>query len=539
MSNFLTKLKLIYLQFLLIAVGFIAIYSLFTWLLVYQFPVLDLNETLTNFALPFALPVIPAFIWLWPRIKIMPLKTKNSDAQFVYFVLACLAISMPAIILQEYLQVASGKLTAIDNISQIHQKPLTKYYTIKNHFIDKQHVAVHRKAEASGKNNEHLTFYLYVACPILNTAPKADSDTAFKVPSAWLGILYRKSLSNNSSDEKKEAAYIKLGEEANEDFKKHDFDQFVYLDHIRNNDNRKGYYAAIQSTYQLNNAELVVLEAKNEPFEARMGGKLGWVFKSFGIGAAIWLIMLIFPKIDEEQIKTLSQYSFANQWLRFIKYISLIKIDRSSSVSVILIILNVLVFVAMVCAGLGFMSFDGEALYKWGANFRPAVVDGQWWRLFTNIFLHGGIMHLFFNMYGLLFVAIFLEPFLERARFVIVYLLCGLIASLTSIIWHPETLSVGASGAIFGLYGVLTILLLTGKAGAGSKKVLLINIGIFIIINLLMGIKGGIDNAAHIGGLLSGFIIGFILSFFIKPPMPKTRYRKKRQPVKEIESDPI
>jgi rhomboid protease GluP len=535
MSNFLIKLRLVYLQFLLVAVGFIAIYSAFTWLLIYQFPVLDLNETITKFGLPFCLPVIPVYIWLWPRIKIMPLKTKRDNGQFGYFFIACLAIGVPTIILQEYLQVASGKLTTIDNISQIHQKPVTKYYKIENHFIDKQRVGVYRRAEVSGRNSEHLTFYIYIVCPILANAPLKNDDVYIR---AWLGILYSKSISNNSNDTEKQQAFADLGTEANTDFKTHDFDRFVYLDRIGNNDNRKGYYAAVRSIPQLSNMTPLVLEARNEPFEARMGGKLGWVFKSFGIGAAVWLILLTFPKIDKKQIEKLPQYSVGNQWRGFINFITTIKIGRSSQIFIILIAINVLVFVVMFCSGLGFISFDGEDLYKWGANFRPAVVDGQWWRLLTNIFLHGGVMHLFFNMYGLFFAAIFLEPILRKWRFVIAYLLCGLIASLTSILWHPETLSVGASGAIFGLYGVLLILVLFNKAGSDSKKFLLINTGIFIVLNLVMGIRGGIDNAAHIGGLLAGVLLGCVLCFFIEAPKPKRRYKKRIKVATETESTP-
>ena len=148
-------------------------------------------------------------------------------------------------------------------------------------------------------------------------------------------------------------------------------------------------------------------------------------------------------------------------------------------------------------------------------------------------------MHLLLNMYGLFFAALFLEPILGQWKFIIAYLLCGLTASLTSILWHPGTLSVGASGAIFGMYGILTILLLFNKGEPGSKRFLLINSGIFIVINLVMGLRGGIDNAAHIGGLISGFLIGFIISFFIKPPPIERRYKKKRQMVKEMENDPI
>ncbi|MDB5140509.1 MAG: rhomboid family intrarane serine protease [Mucilaginibacter sp.] len=167
MANFLSKIKLIYLQFLLVAIGFIISYSFLIWLVVYQFSLLALNEDLINFWLPFCLPIIPVYIWLRPRIKLLVLKDKKGNLPFLYFFAACLAISAPTIVLQGYLLTATGKLTTVKNISEISQMPITKYYTVANHYIDKQHATVHRRTEVSGRNNEYLTFHLYVACPIL------------------------------------------------------------------------------------------------------------------------------------------------------------------------------------------------------------------------------------------------------------------------------------------------------------------------------------------------------------------------------------
>jgi len=148
---------------------------------------------------------------------------------------------------------------------------------------------------------------------------------------------------------------------------------------------------------------------------------------------------------------------------------------------------------------------------NWGANFRPLTTEGQWWRLLTSTFLHGGLMHLLANMYGLLFVGIFLEPLLGRTKYLIAYLLTGILASVASLWWYDATVSVGASGAIFGLYGIFLALLLTKVFHPDFAKSFLLSTAIFVGFNLLMGLTGGIDNAAHIGGLLSGFIVGLIL----------------------------
>ena len=184
----------------------------------------------------------------------------------------------------------------------------------------------------------------------------------------------------------------------------------------------------------------------------------------------------------------------------------------------ILVDINIIVFILMVISGAGFLQPDNESLIKWGANFRPITLDGQWWRLITNFFVHIGVMHLLLNMYALLFIGLLLEPYLGKARFVAAYFLTGIIASLTSLYLHDLTISAGASGAIFGMYGVFLAMLTTNFIEKSQRKPLLISIGIFVAYNLMYGMKGGIDNAAHIGGLISGLIMGYCFYPSLKKP---------------------
>ncbi|WP_429383781.1 rhomboid family intramembrane serine protease [Mucilaginibacter sp. UYCu711] len=185
----------------------------------------------------------------------------------------------------------------------------------------------------------------------------------------------------------------------------------------------------------------------------------------------------------------------------------------------ILIDINILIFIIMVMSGVGILLPDGEDVLKWGANFRASTLGGEWWRLLTNIFLHFGILHLLLNMYALMYIGVLLEPYLGKAKFLTAYLFAGIIASLTSIYWHPFTISAGASGAIFGMYGVFLAMLTTNFISREARKPLLISIGVFVVFNLANGVKAGIDNAAHIGGLLSGFIIGYAYYPSLKKPL--------------------
>lgn len=194
-------------------------------------------------------------------------------------------------------------------------------------------------------------------------------------------------------------------------------------------------------------------------------------------------------------------------------FFSIFKPVEGYYITPILININILVFAIMVIFGVNFISPTTDDLIIWGANFRPITLEGEWWRLLTNCFLHIGIFHLLMNMYALMYIGLLLEPHLGKIRFLSAYLLAGLLASVTSLWWHDLTVSAGASGAIFGMYGVFLVLLTTDLIEENSRKALLTSIAIFVGYNLITGLKGGIDNAAHIGGLISGLIIGYAYTF--------------------------
>jgi rhomboid protease GluP len=125
-------------------------------------------------------------------------------------------------------------------------------------------------------------------------------------------------------------------------------------------------------------------------------------------------------------------------------------------------------------------------------------------------------MHLFLNIYGLVLASIFIEPILGSVRYAIIYFTSGIIGSIASICWHENTVSGGASGAIFGLCGAVLALALTGIFAKEGKRSILILFGPYVLINLLMGLVGGIDNAAHLGGLISGAVVALIIYMVLK-----------------------
>lgn len=184
-------------------------------------------------------------------------------------------------------------------------------------------------------------------------------------------------------------------------------------------------------------------------------------------------------------------------------------------VTPVLIALNVLVFVAMAIAGAGVLAPKPAVHIAWGSNFGPATMTGEGWRLLSSTFIHFGFVHLFFNMFALMANGPRVELLLGSARFAVLYLLAGIAGSATSVLWNPAVNSAGASGAIFGVLGAMVALALrkdlqvpTAFMTAQRNSAL-----VFIAYNLANGLRGaGIDNAAHIGGLLAGFVLAFALA---------------------------
>jgi membrane associated rhomboid family serine protease len=177
--------------------------------------------------------------------------------------------------------------------------------------------------------------------------------------------------------------------------------------------------------------------------------------------------------------------------------------------------INVAVFLGMVLSSSAIMNFPLRDLIVWGGNVGPLTLSGEWWRLLTNVFVHGGIIHIAFNMWCLWNLGALAESLYGRWTYAAIYLICGLGASLVSVAWHPFTPSVGASGAIFGLAGALLAAFKLGEFSVPRSALsgTLRSLGAFVFYNLIFGVAlPGIDNAAHIGGLLTGLIVGTVIA---------------------------
>lgn len=180
-----------------------------------------------------------------------------------------------------------------------------------------------------------------------------------------------------------------------------------------------------------------------------------------------------------------------------------------------IVLLNLFVFILMCSSGVNFIEPSVDSLIDWGGNLRNITLQGEYWRLLTATILHGGIIHLIFNLYALILIGIILEPIIGKKKYIFTYFISSIFASVFSLYFNTNVVSVGASGAIFGMLGLIFILISFKIISFPniSNKNLMISVGIFVLYNLLSGIQTeGVDNAAHIGGLICGIFIGLTMA---------------------------
>lgn len=204
--------------------------------------------------------------------------------------------------------------------------------------------------------------------------------------------------------------------------------------------------------------------------------------------------------------------------------ISILKPTKNYFVTPLLLLINIVVFIGMLVDGTSFLFPNPEKIIEWGANFRTLTLNEEPWRLVTCLFVHIGFIHLIINILILLLVGSTLEPLIGKTKFAIAFLVTGILSSATSSFWNTFSINAGASGAIFGLFGVLIAILTTNNVTKSIKKPTLILISIYTGLSIIISINVGIDVVASCVGFLAGTIIGYIYYYGIITNEVKTNY---------------
>lgn len=177
----------------------------------------------------------------------------------------------------------------------------------------------------------------------------------------------------------------------------------------------------------------------------------------------------------------------------------------------VLLVTNLIVFVADILLG--------QALTNLGANYAPAIHNGEYWRLITSIFLHANLEHILANSVSLWLIGTQVERTYGYLRFAALYILSGLAGSVASLIFYPDTFGIGASGAIFGLIGAMLVFMVSNRQILANPMIRIIHIIIVIILNFYaVAAPASLDAEhqtigywAHIGGVVAGILLAWRL----------------------------
>jgi membrane associated rhomboid family serine protease len=519
------KLRRIYVPLLVLSLAFLAGYSLLNWILVARSGLIPVSDNVVDDWLPLGAAWILVLLLIQPMLGLLKRDAKGNST-FLYHFAAVAFVAVPTIVAQGYIRTGTGDITHVTDASEITSAAATKYYSADEICVSYKDASFEPVVWASGKGNT-LNVDVYAVepvCPNMFTIPGTRS--------VWIGLKAHTSFNNSLDQPEKEARYRAFLKQADAQFRGEDPRSYRFLERTGRNADGKGFAAALRRAGVLiAPPSAVVLVPHQELFEQRTGNRLQWIPASYATGAIVWLAFVLICPLDDAKVRRWIESGRARGLGERLRRLRLLLPRRDAYGLQLLLGVNILVFVAMVLAGLGMVSFDTQDLLAWGANYRPSLHGFGVLRLISSQFVHGGIMHLLGNLYGLLFAGAFLTLIARNAGLIACYLLCGLGGSITSAIVHPATVSVGASGAIFGMFGILlTLVVLRDERIAELRNLILINVAIFVPLNLFLGlVSHGIDNAAHVGGLATGILLGLAIFFARLVKRPKVNADKGTQ----------
>jgi membrane associated rhomboid family serine protease len=515
--TFLQRLRNLFLPYLAVWVlatlglAFISGGLVLTWQWV------SIDQQTLNFWLPVAVGAIFASLVIMPRLR--GISKSREPMRLIFFHLLSIAlIAVPLTQSQRVVDAYFKPLVQIDAL-QPQQFPKGFYFSFGEMEIFRE-LKMDRRGIAGNPDGGQV-IYLEVVQPLLDQLPLTPEEAKANPPVFFIDRQYKRVILPGTDS----AGLVRI------------FDQWqdsIYQAEEKLTEGNAAWYSKVADPFR---NQLALDAARIRDFPLREGGMillepheeafvspLPLFLMIWGIisSAALLLWGLVCAAVRTE-VPDRTEKNKRNAGNIFYN----IFIPRKGYFfTPILIHLNLLMYVICAVASGNAMQFTPGVLATLGGNI-PSLTSGsgQYWRLLTSVFLHGGLMHFFANMYGLYILGKLIEPLLRPGRFILSYLLAGLMGSVASLLLLPgDAVRIGASGAIFGLMGLITALSLTPLFPPDVRKVLLRSMLTTLVVNILISMVPGIDYSAHGGGLVCGAMLGFLWY-----PWLKTRLRKPPQ----------
>lgn len=498
MEIFLFLLK----PFLIAIAAILSIAYFSRWFFEYSIGVEGISEKIWLFWIPGFLSFLFWGILIRRRVNLLNLPDGNGNGPFLIHGLLLVSLALSGIFSQFYQKRSNLNIVSINATSEIDPSDWAKCYNLNSLEIDHELITGAEFAHSDGRYNEDLNYDAFFVVPF---GRSKDGNTVY-----WIGKMYSKQISNRSSDNYKDEMWKAHYSASYSDFKRLEKSRSEYLYPIQRGEDFENYSKAIERFEWSQGVKHRVFEYYSGDLgEDQKNMLIGLVFSI--AGGILLLVLLI-------QFGVRSAHSFYD----FKKGRINISGDEKDVLNFLLLrgsapITAILVYACL--AGYLITGFiDGnifvmktDRLVDYGALSKVLVKEGEYWRLMSHIFLHSNFRHIIYNLSSLLIVGIMIEPHLGKVKYLLIFFLTGIGAGIVSVSVH-ESVGVGASGAIYGLFGWLFSAIFIYRSRihdlAGVAVFLFIIVCVSTVIGFLMP---GIDHAAHFGGLGIGLVLGALI----------------------------
>lgn len=483
----------------------------------------ELSKFITQFILPGSIGLLSYLLFVRPKLIYFVEDRGRWRIRDTMFSFIWVTISISAYSTHQLYNYTFNTIYKAKDLNEVEAHKNEQFFTIKNIYFQYSKGSILTNYTTSGKHDQTLNIDIYFVYPFVNDSIIYDT-THYKT---WYVLKYRKSVNNNKSKIEEDTIQARFLKECIDSVTKLDFWKYEYLENGKNEDDYDLYTEAVENVIGKNSkVPPLILIPRYENIHKEFVVARNLLILSFGIGNILLSIVLIFAhkKKNFDQDDTLSEI------------FKILIPEKNNYVTMSLIYINCIVFCWIIYnSGYQIMEIDGLKLLNMGALRRTEVLKGEWYRLITCVFMHGGIMHLIMNMVALFFVIYVslqysinnLENIYKKWGYLFCFIISGIGGSLSSIYWNVNIISVGASGAILGLYGIRFVLVFHKDISNKIKKEILISTSLMLIATGAYGFTNNVDNAAHIGGFITGCLIGYFMLLINKPqifPRNKKNY---------------
>lgn len=471
--------------------------------------------------LAFILAWIPALIWLRPRIALLEIKKLNRYYFLFFYQLLGTFLMMCSIRYAQpllYLKVHGYRQLAF--VGEVEKYSGTDYFSIGKYFLDTSVHPAFRTVYKDDASADSADLAIYICSPMYKNA----KDTTAHLADYWLGIEYKKKISSKVNEESIPFLLKDFDARCQPQFQKDVRKKIGYYEKIDDKSFLSEVFddAADKAALDVTGADRIIFIPHQKPYRSVLAAAWLQAGSAFVISVLLWILAVGFVPFKEATQKSAisdeDYLPYPEKENLAAKFFSFLYPKQDYIITPWLLYANALMFLAMLFSFTGFFSFPTYILYNYGGNLGYMTIHGHaYWRLLTFGFEHQGVVHFVSNMFFLVIIGMHLEPIIGKWKMLFLYFASLILSGLVSAYYNWNILAVGASGAIMGLFGAFYVLVLTRSSRQKISALFIWSLGIYIIIDFFLGfLYTGIDNAAHLGGLVTGILLGFVYMPFVR-----------------------